>query len=168
MSRRSVSLKRLENPGPGPNELERMIPVAFRAPAHGGMRPWRAIEFGPAQREQLAGIADRARARKQATPPPVLLGVCGRAGGTIVPPRDQWLAAGAALGNWLNAAQQLAYGASVLNGERCFEVTLSAQLDFSPDQSLAGFVRIGSIRNLPPAAAPVAVGVVVLDTPIHG
>jgi len=42
--------------------------------------------------------------------------------------REQWLAAGAAPGNLLNAAHQLGFGAIVLSSERCFDPALHSAL----------------------------------------
>jgi nitroreductase len=67
-----------------------------------------------------------------------------------VPTREQWLAAGAALGNLLNAAHQLGFGAIVLSGERCFDPLLAAQLGVRPDEFLAGFISLGSVVEAPP------------------
>jgi len=68
-----------------------------------------------------------------------------------VPAREQWLAAGAALGNLLNAAHQLGFGAIVLSGERCFDPVLATELGVRPEEFLAGFVSIGSVAEAPPA-----------------
>ncbi len=59
---------------------------------------------------------------------------------------------GAALGNVLNAAHELGYGAIVLSGDRCFDDTLCAQLGLAAGEFLAGFVSIGSIAEAPAQA----------------
>ena len=69
-----------------------------------------------------------------------------------IPAREQWLGAGAALGNLLSAAHQLGYGAIVLSGERCFDETLARQVGVLPGEYLAGFISVGSIREAPPQA----------------
>ena len=121
LERRSVSPKRLRAPGPGPEHID-LILQALR------------------------------RAREHATRPPVLLAfvVTPRAR-SKVPAREQWLAAGAALGNLLNAAHQLGFGAIMLSGERCFDPVLSAELGVKPEEFLAGFVSLGSVAEVPPA-----------------
>ncbi|WP_431275550.1 nitroreductase family protein [Variovorax ureilyticus] len=143
LSRQSISPKRLRAPGPDADELEAIVQAALRAPDHGGLMPWRLIEFRPEtrdmlarcfeqeklRRDPLAGESDLRRAREHAQRAPMLLGfvVCPRRR-TRVPMRDQWLAAGAALGNLLAAAHRLGYGAIVLSGERCFDPILAGQL----------------------------------------
>ncbi|SUY77579.1 Nitroreductase family [Comamonas testosteroni] len=64
-----------------------------------------------------------------------------------VPEREQWLAAGCALGNFMNAAHQLGFGAIMLSGERCFNALLCAELGLDPTESLAGFISLGSIKT---------------------
>ena len=166
LERRSVSPKRLRAPGPGPERIDLILQAALRAPDHGGLHPWRVLEFREGQRaaladrfeeekrrrDPLASPADLRRAREHATRPPVLLAfvVTPRAR-SKVPAREQWLAAGAALGNLLNAAHQLGFGAIMLSGERCFDPVLSAELGVKPEEFLAGFVSLGSVAEVPPA-----------------
>lgn len=166
LERRSVSPKRLRAPGPGAEHIDLILQAALRAPDHGGLHPWRVLEFREGQRtaladrfeeekrrrDPLASSTDLRRARKHATRPPVLLAfvVVPRAR-SRVPAREQWLSAGAALGNLLNAAHQLGYGAIVLSGERCFDPVLSAELGIGPEEFLAGFVSLGSVAEAPPA-----------------
>ena len=70
--------------------------------------------------------------------------------------REQWLAAGAALGNFLNAAHQLGFGAIVLSGERCFDPALHSALGLREGEHLAGFISLGSITSQPSPRATVA------------
>ena len=167
LSRRSVSPKRLQAPGPDADELEAIVQAALRAPDHGGLQPWRLIEFRAETRETLArcfeqeklrrdplaGEFDLRRAREHAMRAPMLLAfvVCPRRR-TRVPMRDQWLGAGAALGSILAASHRLGYGAIVLSGERCFDPILAGQLGIAQGDYLAGFISIGTIAEPPPRA----------------
>lgn len=170
LERRSVSPKRLCAPGPGLEELDLILQAALRAPDHGGLLPWRVIEFRAGEREALAdrfeqekrrrdplaSARDLQRAREHALRPPVLLGfVVTPRERAKVPLREQWLGAGAALGNLLNAVHLLGYGAILLSGERCFDAVLLQQLRIQPQEFLAGFISIGRIAQAPPAARPV-------------
>jgi nitroreductase len=169
LARRSVSPRRLVEPGPGRAEIDLMLQAALRSPDHASLRPWHVIEFPAEHRQALADLfeqeklrrdplaltEDRQRAREHAVRPPALLAfVVAPLAHTKVPIREQWLAAGAALGNLLNAAHALGYGAMVLSGERCFDQTLVRQLGVQSGEVLAGFVSIGRIRQAPPAAVP--------------
>ena len=165
LERRSVSPKRLCAPGPSPEEIDLMLLAALRAPDHGDLRPWRVIEFRPHQRSALADLfeqekrrrdplvspSDLRRAREHAIRSPVLMAfVVDIHTRSKVPPQEQWLAAGAALGTLLNAAHQLGFGAIILSGERCFDAVLTSQLGVKPGEYLAGFISLGSVASAPP------------------
>jgi nitroreductase len=149
----------------GPPQLELILRAALRAPDHGGLHPWRIIEFRSEARGALAAIfeeekrrrdplaspTDLQQAREHATRAPVLLGfVVSPEHNSSVPLREQWLAAGAALCNLLNAAHQLGFGAVMLSGERCHDAVLLSQLGVLSDEFLAGFVSIGRVVQAPP------------------
>lgn len=167
LARRSVSPRRLHSPGPDADELDRLIQAGLRAPDHGGLHPWRIIEFRARsraalaqcfeqeklRRDPLATALDLKRAREHATRAPVLLGfVVSPRQLSKVPLREQWLGAGAALGNILNAAHQLGFGAIVLSGERCFDAILARQLGLAEAEFLAGFISLGTVSEPPPPA----------------
>lgn len=164
LERRSVAPRRLGLPAPGSREIDLMIQAALAAPDHGRLRPWRVIEFGTDSREALAALfeqekrrrdpladtADLRKAREHALQPPCLLGfVVATRQRKGVPEREQMLAAGAALGNLMNAAQALGYGAIVLSGDRCFDAGVATGLGLHDDEFLAGFVSLGSVLETP-------------------
>ncbi len=169
LERRSVSPKRLEAPGPDRQEIDLMIEAALSAPDHGGLHPWRVLVF-PAdsrakladlfeqeklRRDPLASAEDVKRAREHATRSPALLAfVISPKPRMRVPEREQCLAAGCALGNLLNAAHQLGYGAIMLSGERCFDSLLCTELGVESTEYLAGFISLGSVAVAPPPRKP--------------
>ena len=168
LERRSVAPRRLGAPAPNPEQIDLMVQAALSAPDHGRLRPWRVIEFGvdsrealaslfeqeKSRRDPLASVADLRKAREHATQPPCLLGfVVSPRQRKRVPEREQVLAAGAALGNLLNAAHALGFGAIVLSGDRCFDALLKNELRLQEEEFLAGFVSIGSVLQTPPDVA---------------
>ena len=161
LERRSISPKLLEAPGPDSQDIDLMIEAALRAPDHGGLHPWRVLVFGADSRARLADLfeqeklrrdplashEDIRRAREHATRSPVLLAfIVSPQLRMRVPEREQWLTAGAALGNFMNAAHQLGFGAIMLSGERCFDALLCEELGLDSTESLAGFISLGSIK----------------------
>ncbi|MFT3721543.1 nitroreductase [Pseudorhodoferax sp.] len=165
LARRSVSPKRLGPPGPDAGDIDLMVEAALCAPDHGGLHPWRFLVFPADRRDRLADLfaqeklrrdplasrEDVRRAREHATRSPALLAfIVSPKARMRVPEREQSLAAGAALGNFLNAAQQLGFGAIVLSGERCFDPALCAELGLGPAEYLAGFISLGSVVAAPP------------------
>lgn len=168
LERRSVAPRRLGAPAPNPEQIDLMVQAALSAPDHGRLRPWRVIEFGIDSREALASlfeqeklrrdpmasVADLRKAREHATQPPCLLGfVVSPRQRKRVPQREQILAAGAALGNLLNAAHALGFGAIVLSGDRCFDARLASELRLQDGEFLAGFISIGCVLQTPPDVA---------------
>ncbi|MEO8058437.1 MAG: nitroreductase [Burkholderiales bacterium] len=165
--RRSVSPRRLGTPGPSSEQLEIVVRAALRAPDHGALTPWRAVNIPGRHRENLAQLFaeekrrrdplvstdDLARAREHALNAPTLLAfvVCPRTGVTV-PLHEQWLAAGAALGNMLNAFHALGFGAIVLSGDRCADTGLTQALGLHEGERLAGFVSAGTVLKAPPVA----------------
>jgi nitroreductase len=138
-----------------------------RAPDHGRLLPWRLIHFSDAQRAELAQLfedekrrrtpdstaQDVERARAHATQTPTMLAFVVRPDADAkVPVHEQWLAAGAALGQLLLAAHAMGFGAIVLSGERCRDAILREALGIAPAETLAGFVSIGTIVAAPPPA----------------
>lgn len=165
LERRSVAPRRLGEPAPAPHQIDLMIQAALAAPDHGRLRPWRVIEFGvdsrvaladlfereKRRRDPLATASDLRKAREHALQPPCLLGfVVSPRQRKRVPEREQVLAAGAALGNLMNAAQALGFGAIVLSGDRCFDPQVATELRLAEGEFLAGFVSIGSVLETPP------------------
>lgn len=167
LTRRSVSPKRLCSPAPNREQLELMVDAALRAPDHAGLLPWRLIEFPRASRERLADLfeqekrrrdpvasdEDVRRAREHAMNPPLVLAFVVRVERhVLVPLHEQWLSAGAALGNLLVAAHALGFGAIMLSGERCRDEILCAALGMRESEVLAGFVSMGVAAKTPPCA----------------
>jgi nitroreductase len=166
LQRRSVSPKRLKGPGPDDKAIERMVDAALCAPDHGGVHPWRLLKFREEdratlaqlfedekrRRDPMASADDLARAREHALRCPTLLAfIVSPQLRHAVPVREQWLGAGAALGNLLNAVHQLGFGAILLSGERCYDTALKEALDVKPHEFLAGFISLGTVAAAPPA-----------------
>lgn len=164
LARRSISPRRLGLPGPDSGDIDLMIEAALCSPDHGALRPWRILEFPGHQRAALADLFEQEklrrdplapaddirRAREHATRAPALLAfIVSPLPRSRVPVREQWLAAGAALGNFLNAAHQLGFGAIMLSGERCFDPAIHAELGLREGEHLAGFISLGSIASQP-------------------
>lgn len=171
LGRRSISPRRLAMPAPSAADIDLMIEAALCSPDHGALHPWRILEFPDhrraalarlfehekLRRDPLAPADDIRRAREHATRAPALVAfIVSPHARSRVPLREQWLAAGAALGNFLNAAHQLGFGAIVLSGERCFDAAIHTALGLQDGECLAGFVSLGSIASLPAKRVAVA------------
>lgn len=156
--RRSPSPRFLAAPGPNELDVEHMVEAALAAPDHGRLRPWRIVTIPSKQRATLADLFEQEkirrsphasrheldRSREHALAPPCLLAFVVSLQEGSVPSHEQWLAAGAALGNFVTAAHALDFPAVVRSGDRCKDPTLCQALGVRVDETLAGFVSIGS------------------------
>jgi nitroreductase len=60
-----------------------------------------------------------------------------------VPPHEQWICVGAAMGNFMNAVHALGYGAKILSGRKCQHPALVRAFCEEGEQ-LVGFTCIGT------------------------
>ena len=162
LSRQSVGIKHLQEPGPGDEQLQRMIEAALRAPDHAGLVPFRFAVVRGAARDELARLfmqsaadagkddadvqIDGERARRA----PVTLAVIARidSGHPLVPAHEQWACIGGALTNLLNAAHALGFGGKMLSGAKVRDPLLQ-QAFCDAGESLLGWVALGTPVNSP-------------------
>lgn len=159
-SRQSVSPKRLSEPGPSPQQLEKLIEVADCAPHHGLLRPWRFVLFEKEGRPKLADVfeaallercpdaddEDRRRAREKAARAPLLLGVIVTVDQSDekVAFEDQIASAGAALQNVLLQAHAFGYGARATSGRAVRTNAFRTAIGLEKDEIFLCFLSIGT------------------------
>jgi nitroreductase len=153
------SAGRLTEPGPTPEDLDRMLQAAARAPDHGRMKPWRFIILGGPEREsfaQAAAAAKRARLptmteeqvgserEKIKRSPTIMVAACvvDRAS-TKVPEIEQVIAVGAAVENVLLAAHALGYGVMWKTGAAAYDVGVKAVLGLRPEDHIVAILHLG-------------------------
>ena len=159
LTRQSLGARHLAEPGPGSAELERMAAAALRAPDHGQLLPFRFKVVRGAARARLAALfeqaardagKDEAQARvdaERARAAPVSVAVVARIdlGHTLVPAHEQWVAVGAALGNYLNAAHALGYAGKMLSGHKVRHPGVQAAF-CERGETLLGWISLGTPR----------------------
>ncbi len=162
LSRHSVGLRWMAEPGPSSAQLRLAIQAALRAPDHRRLLPWRAVLIEATQRDALADLFEAfARAvgkpddevaaeRERAYNGPVLVAWIVRLTDEVadVPPHEQWMSAGGALTNFLTALHLMGFGAKTLAGRKC---THPAVRDAFCDEGeqLAAFICIGTPTRAP-------------------
>lgn len=159
LTRRSVGLAFLHEPGPLPGELETILTIATRVPDHGKITPWRLVIFeGEARREAGEHLADIMRRRRpdideasleverqRFLPAPLTIGVLSAPKDhPKVPEFEQVLSAGNVAFNILNAAFALGYGASWVTRWFAFDDEAAPLLGARPGERFVGFVHIGT------------------------
>jgi nitroreductase len=159
LSRRSVGIAFLKEPGPDAAELEQILTIGTRVPDHGKITPWRLVLIeGEARRqagERLAEIAARNNPgldaasldieRQRFLPAPLTIGVISSPQDhPKVPEFEQLLSAGNVAFNLLHAAQALGFGASWVTRWYAFDAEAGAMLGARPGERFVGFVHIGT------------------------
>ncbi|MEK9801939.1 MAG: nitroreductase family protein, partial [Curvibacter sp.] len=166
LSRHSLGPRWMVAPGPSADELQLAVQAALRAPNHGRLQPWRLVTISSTQRPALATLFEQfaredgkneeevAAERERAFNGPVLVAWVVRiAAVDKVPPHEQWICVGAAMGNFMNAVHALGYGAKILSGRKCQHPAL-AQAFCEDGEQLVGFTCIGTpTRALEPREA---------------
>lgn len=156
LTRHSLGLRWMVEPGPSRAQLRLAIRAALRAPDHRGLQPWRAVIVA---REQRAALAERFAAfaldvgkdeaeiaieRERAFNGPVLVAWVARidTGVAEVPPHEQWICVGGALTLFLTALHAQGYGAKTLSGRKCSHPAVAGAF-CAPSERLVAFVCAG-------------------------
>ena len=157
LSRYSLGVKYLAEPGPSDEELRFMADAALRGPDHGELVPWRLVVIRGGARTQLADLfaehAQRkgktaegvAMERERALRAPVTVAVLARIdlGHPQVPAHEQWMCVGGAVTNFLNALHAMGYAGKMLSGDKARAPHIT-QAFCEPGETLVGWVAIGT------------------------
>lgn len=157
LSRFSLGIKHLGEPGPNAAQLQALVHAALRAPDHAELVPFRLVAVQGAAREPLATLFEQhARAkgkddagvaieRERALKAPLTLAVLARIdmGHPLVPAHEQWMCVGGAVANILNAAHAMGYAGKMLSGEKARSASIAAAFG-EPGETLVGWISIGT------------------------
>jgi nitroreductase len=155
-----TSAARLVEPGPSPEDLDRLLQAAAHAPDHGRLRPWRLIVLTGAMRETFTvAAAEAKRARLPAmtaeqlaaerdkmsrSPAIVVVGCAVNRGQTKVPEIEQVVAAGAAAQNLFLAAHDLGFGVMWKTGAAAYDPAVKATVGLRPDDHIVAIMHLGA------------------------
>ena len=167
LSRRSIPAQCLVEPGPDDAQLAAALDAAMRAPDHGRMQPWRFKLIRGAAKARFADVlVAAALAHDPATPQrqlekirsrpqhaPLVIAVSARfRDNPKVPEIEQILSVGAAIMNLLNALHAQGFGAVMLTGPSAYDPSVASALGYGADERLIGFIYVGTIGLVVPAA----------------
>ncbi|WEK05673.1 MAG: nitroreductase [Candidatus Devosia phytovorans] len=159
LTRRSVGMAFLKEPGPDAGQLEDMLTIATRVPDHGKIAPWRLVLIEGEDRvragEQLAAIykaqnpgADEASVeieRGRFLPAPLTVVVISSPKDhPKVPAFEQLLSAGNVAFNLVHAAHALGFAASWVTRWYAFDDQAGAMLGVRDGERIVGIVHIGT------------------------
>ena len=161
--RRSVPSRQLGEPGPDAMQLEQLLRAAIRVPDHGKLVPWRLLLIRGDARARLgtALAAIHARNAPDTAPAaldkdrerynfaPLIVAVIARieTDHPKIPAQEQLLSAGCVASNLLLGAQALGFGAQWLTGWAAYDSGVARVLGLAGNESVVGFVHLGSIRE---------------------
>jgi nitroreductase len=175
LRRRSQGIRHLEAPGPDDAQLALMAEAALRAPDHAELVPFRFKVVRGAARERLAALyvqvareagksedsvaLDAERALKA----PLTVALLARVdlGHPVVPAHEQWIAVGAALANFMNAAHAMGFAGKMLSGAKVRHPLVQAAF-CDAGETLVGWVALGTASQPPKQRAPKAAAAAVL------
>ncbi|MBE7732008.1 nitroreductase family protein [Devosia faecipullorum] len=163
LTRRSVGLAFLKEPGPSAEEIETLLTIATRVPDHGKITPWRLVVIeGEARRaagERLAEIAARRNPgldeagleveRNRFLPAPLTIGVISAPKDhPKVPELEQVLSAGNVAFNLVHGAFALGYAACWVTRWFTFDAEAAQMLGAGQGEQFVGFVHVGTPATL--------------------
>ena len=164
LTRRSVAIPALLEPGPSATELDAILTAASRVPDHGKLAPWRFVIYRgePAKaigralaellesREGPLSEIRRDAEEKRFARSPLVIGVVSTAKPHVkIPEWEQVLSAGAATMNLVHAAHALDFAANWVTEWVAYDDEAKAILGIAPEEKVAGFVHIGSPGEVP-------------------
>lgn len=159
-TRRSGRPRDMIAPGPGDDQLERILAIAARTPDHGKLFPWRFVTVATEQRPALAELLARALPEHDPTAtaahfakaeefahqaPALVVVVSSPTPGHKIPLWEQELSAGAAAMNLLLATHALGFVGSWITGWAAYSEVVRAAF-CAPGERIAGFFFLGSPR----------------------
>ena len=155
-----TSAARLAEPGPSPEELDRLLQAAGRAPDHGRLKPWRLIVLKDALREAFTAAAAEAklvrlpamtaeqlaaeREKMNLSPTIVVIGCAVNRAQTKIPEIEQVIAVGAAAQNLFLAAHDMGYGVMWKTGAAAYDPAVKTTLGLRPDDHIVGIMHLGA------------------------
>jgi nitroreductase len=155
-----TSAARLAEPGPSPEELDRLLQAAGRAPDHGRLKPWRFIVLTDTLREAFTAAAAEAklarlpaitaeqlaaeREKMNRSPTIVIIGCAVNRAQTKIPEIEQVIAVGAAAQNLFLAAHDMGYGVMWKTGAAAYDPAVKAAVGLRPDDHIVAIMHLGA------------------------
>jgi nitroreductase len=164
LTRRSVGMAFLAEPGPSADELQQLLTIATRVPDHDKLAPWRLVVIAGEARaragERLAEIAARRNPalddasleieRRRFLPAPLTIGVISSPKPSQKAPEvEQLLSAGNVALNLVHGAHALGFAASWVTRWFSFDDEAAAVLGARTGERFVGFVHIGTPKIVP-------------------
>lgn len=163
LTRRSVPIPALGEPGPDAAQLETILQAAARVPDHGRLFPWHFLVFAGAARAEAGALLESAWRgcdpaasaakleieRTRFLRAPLVVGVISRIREGKAPLWEQVLSAGAVCQTLALAAHASGFGANWVTEWYAYDPAVKAGLGLDARDHVAGFIYIGALSALP-------------------
>ena len=158
-TRRSGKPRDLGEPGPTPEQLDRILAAATRVPDHGKLAPWRFVVIPADKREAFATLLDQAYRAEHPDPgkveleavrqfahqaPALIVAFSAPAHASHIPIWEQQLSAGAACMNLLIATHAEGLAGGWLTGWAAYSDMVRDRLGGTAGERIAGFLFLGT------------------------
>lgn len=156
------SAARLTQPGPSPEDLDRILDAARRAPDHGRLKPWHLVVLDETSKERFAAAAAQAkrtrlpsltenqfaaeREKIMRSPTVVVVG-CAVRDNPKIPEIEQVVAVAAAAENLFLAAHDLGYGVMWKTGAAAYDPGVKALVGLKPQDHIIAIIHLGTRLN---------------------
>ena len=163
-TRRSGKPRDLGEPGPTPDQLDRILAAAIRVPDHGKLAPWRFVVIPADKREAFATLLEQAYRAENPNPgkveleavrqfahqaPALVVAFSAPAHASHIPIWEQQLSAGAACMNLLIATHAEGLAGGWLTGWAAYSDMVRDALGGGAGERIAGFLFLGTpMRDL--------------------
>jgi nitroreductase len=158
-TRRSGKPRDLGEPGPTPEQLDRILAAATRVPDHGKLAPWRFVIIPSDKREAFAALLEQAYRAENPNPgkveleavrqfahqaPALVVAFSAPAHASHIPIWEQQLSAGAACMNLLVATHAEGLAGGWLTGWAAYSDMVRDGLGGVSGERIAGFLFLGT------------------------
>lgn len=166
-ARQNISPKRLVEPGPSLDQIDRLFNAAASAPDHGQIIPWRFVIIPAEKRAQLAevfalalldrdpgaSLAQIEAAREKAHRAPLLVLAVARLGkeDNNIPEAERLVSLGCAIQNILLSALATGFGSGLTSGQAMDSAQMRAMFALTSGEAAVCFVNVGSVSKSKPA-----------------
>ena len=162
LSRRSVLIKNMVEPGPNADELETILTIATRVPDHRKLEPWRLFVIQGDERREFGERLAAVKAKKEDITniqiniekdcfmrAPLVIAVIASPVEHKTPEVEQILSAGAVCQNINIAAGSLGYASQWVTGWSCLDPAAQQAIGLNNKEFIAGYLYIGSSDEQP-------------------
>ena len=150
-SRRSISVKNLNYPGPNHNQTMAILKNALRVPDHGKLEPWRIVLISGDHKKNFISIIEKRGKELDMGTPIILAVICSPSISSKIPKIEQILSCGALCMNILNNFLVKGWGANWVTGWMANDKKFG-ELAFNntKNEFVAGYIYVGSYEVINP------------------